>query len=81
MCLLLMLATVINYMDRMALNQMAKRDQGSIRADNTAVQPARERLLLRVRNRGDHRRATSWTRSASGGCTRSWCSGGPPPAC
>ncbi len=34
-CLLLMLATVVNYMDRMALNQMAVRIKGYFGLDNT----------------------------------------------
>ena len=34
-CILLMLATVINYMDRMALNQLALRIQFSLGLNNT----------------------------------------------
>ena len=57
-CLLLMFATTINYMDRVALNQLALRIKTYFALSNTQYSLLESRLLDRVRHRRRSRPAS-----------------------
>ena len=79
-CCLLLLATMINYMDRLTLNLLAAPHHRRPRPRPRRLRQHRGRLRPRLRRRRDLSSASSSIAGTSSGSTPSPSSAGPPPA-